>query len=165
MMAGKSVTGEHILKATKIFVLMLVTLTIPGMVSAQDGDETVEFEKNAMELFLGGTYAGDDGTSFSTGLAYERRLKEKVGIGGLIEYTEGREWVLAIPVYFHPTEPWKFFLAPGLEHEDGENEFMVRVGGSYEFEMGSWTLAPELSFDFVDGDVKTIFGLNIGIGF
>ena len=42
---------------------------------------------------------------------------------------------------------------------------MVRAGGSYEFEMGSWTLAPELSFDFVDGDVKTVFGLNFGIGF
>lgn len=165
MIAGKGGTGERILKATKIFVLMLVTLAIPGMASAQDRGETAEFEKNALELFLGGTYAGDDGTSFSTGLAYERRLKEKLGIGGLVEYTDGREWVLAVPVYFHPAEPWKFFLAPGLEREDGENEFMVRLGSSYEFEMGSWTLAPELSFDFVDGDVKTVFGLNFGIGF
>ena len=165
MTAGKSVTEEHTLRATKIFVLMLVMLTIPGMASAQDENETVEFEKNALELFLGGTYADDDGTSFSTGLAYERRLNEKVGIGGLVEYTEGREWVLAVPVNFHPTESWKLFLAPGLEREDGENEFMVRLGSSYEFEMGSWTLAPELSFDFVDGDVKTVFGLNFGIGF
>ena len=56
-------------------------------------------------------------------------------------------------------------MAPGIEHEDGANEFLVRLGNSYEFEMGSWTLAPELSFDFVDGDVKTVFGLNFGIGF
>ena len=57
------------------------------------------------------------------------------------------------------------FLVPGFEHEDGENEFLVRLGNSYEFELGSWTLAPELSFDFVDGDVKTVFGLNFAIGF
>jgi hypothetical protein len=31
--------------------------------------------------------------------------------------------------------------------------------------MGTWSLAPELSLDFVDGDVKTVFGLNFGKGF
>ena len=49
---------------------------------------------------------------------------------------------------------------PGFEHEDGKNQFMVRLGNSYEFVMGDWSLAPELSSDFVDGDFKTVFGLK-----
>ena len=162
-------TGTHTSNFMKIkaLVLILVMLTHPVLVSAQDESEAADFEKNALELFLGGTYADDEGTNFSIGLAYERRLGEKIGLGGFVEHTEGegREWVIGVPVNFHPTESWKIFLAPGIEHEDGENEFLVRLGNSYEFEMGSWTLAPELSFDFVDGDVKTVFGLNFGIGF
>ena len=162
-------TGTHTSNFMKIkaLVLILVMLTHPVLVSAQDESEAADFEKNALELFLGGTYADDEGTNFSICLGYERRLGEKIGLGGFVEHTEGegREWVLGVPVIFHPTESWKIFLAPGIEHEDGANEFLVRLCNSYEFEMGSWTLAPEFSFDFVDGDVKTVFGLNFGIDF
>ena len=34
------------------------------------------------------------------------------------------------------TEPWKGMVAPGWEHEDGENTYLTRVGTSYEFEIG-----------------------------
>jgi hypothetical protein len=151
----------------RLFVLSFFVLTFTGAVSAQEVDEAAEFEKNSLELFLGGTYADDEGTNFSIGLGYERRLGEKFGVGGLVEYTKGkgREWVIALPLYFHPTERWKLFLAPGVEIEDSESEFLVRVGTAYEFDMGSWTLAPELSFDFVDSEVKTVFGLNFGFEF
>ena len=153
---------HHFLMMARLFVLSFFVLTFTGTVSAQ---EAAEFEKNALELFLGGTYADDEGTNFSIGLAYERRLGEKIGLGGLIEYTEGREWVFAAPVFFLPTDAWKIGVAPGVEHDDGENEFLVRVGTAYEFDMGSWTLAPELSFDFVDSEVKTVFGQNFGFEF
>ena len=152
------------LTRTRITILTLVISALPGLVSAQES-EGAELEKNALELFLGGTYTDGEGTEFSLGLAYERRLSERVGLGGLVEHTDGREWVIAAPIFFHATESWKIFLAPGVEHEDGENEFLVRLGNSYEFDMGTWTLAPELSFDFVDGDVKTVFGLNFGKDF
>ena len=164
-LAVLKVGSHHFPMMARLFVLSFFVLTFTGAVSAQEVNEAAEFEKNSLELFLGGTYADDEGTNFSIGLAYERRLGEKIGLGGLIEYTEGREWVLAAPVFFHPTEAWKIFVAPGVEHEDGENEFLVRLGSSYEFDMGSWTLAPELSFDFVDSEVKTVFGLNFGFEF
>ena len=51
-----------------IFFLALVMLTFPCLVSAQGANEAIEIEKNALELFLGGTYADDD-TNFSIGLA------------------------------------------------------------------------------------------------
>lgn len=43
-----------------------------------------------------------------------------------------------------------------------KNYFLFRLGNSYDFDMGNWSLAPELSFDFVDGEVKTVVGLNFG---
>jgi len=166
-LAVLKVSSRNFPMLARLFVLSFFVLTFTGAVSAQEVNEAVEFEKNSLELFLGGTYADDEGTNFSIGLGYERRLGEKFGVGGLIEYTmgKGREWVIAAPVLFHPTESWKVYLAPGLEYEDGENEFMVRLGSSYEFEMGGWSLAPELNFDFVDGDVKTVFGVSFGKGF
>jgi len=121
--------------------------------------EIIEFENNSVELFLGGTHADEEGTDFSIGLAYERRLTEKFGVGGFIEHTKPEIWIFAVPIIFHVTEPWKIFIAPGLEREDSNNEFLVRLGNAYMFDMGSWSLGPELSFDFVDDEVKTIFGL------
>ena len=86
----------------------------------------------------------------------------QIGLGGLVEYTKSREWVLAVPLYIHASEARKLFVAPGVETADGDSEFLVRLGTAYEFEMGDWTLAPELSFDFVDDEVKTVSGVNFG---
>jgi hypothetical protein len=54
-------------------------------------------------------------------------------VGTLVEYTNGREWVLAVPLSWHVTEPWKILIAPGIEIEDGDSQYMTRVGTSYEF--------------------------------
>jgi hypothetical protein len=166
-LAVPKVGSHHFPMMARLFVLSFFVLTFTGAVSAQEVNAAAEFAKNSLELFLGGTYAEDEGTNFSIGLGYERRFGEKFGVGGLVEYTNGsgREWVFAVPFYFHTTESWKVYLAPGLENEDGENEFLVRLGSSYEFDMGGWSMAPELNFDFVDGDVKPVFGVSFGKGF
>ena len=52
--------------------------------------------------------------------------------------------------------------APGWEHEEGENTYLTRVGTSYEFEIGEMTLAPEINFDFVDGDAAFVAGVSLG---
>jgi hypothetical protein len=39
---------------------------------------------------------------------------------------------------------------------------LARVGTSYEFEIGEWTLAPEVNFDFVDGDTAFVAGVSLG---
>ncbi|MFC1664531.1 hypothetical protein ACFL17_02740 [Pseudomonadota bacterium] len=134
-----------------------------GVVQAQESEHQ-SFKKNSIELFLGGTYA-DSETDPSIGLAYERRLNEKLGLGGIVEYTRSDEWVLAVPLYFHAAEPWKFFVVPGVEIEDEGESFLIRVGAAYEFEFQGWSLAPELSMDYVDDDVKVVFGLNFGVSF
>lgn len=142
-------------------VALLALLMSPGLIFAQDSEGSEE-SKNAIELFLGLTFVEHEDTEASIGLGYVRRVAERGSISGLVEYTKGREWVFALPVIFDATEQWKLYLGPGLEHEDGENEFLVRFGTAYEWEMDGWTLSPELNFDFVDGDVKYVVGLTFG---
>ena len=135
-------------------------------VVAQDAEnaEGETFEANSIEVFLGGTF--DDGDSeASYGISYERRLNESIGIGGEVEYTNGREWVYLVPFTIHITEPWKIMLAGGVEHEEGENLFLSRIGTAYEFKFDGWSLAPEINADFVDGEIKTVLGVSFGFEF
>ena len=116
---------------------------------------------NVFEIFVGGTHQDDD-NEFSVGATYERRLDEKIGLGLTAEYTKAREYVVIVPLFWHPAEPWRFLLAPGTEIDDGENEFLVRVGGSYEFGFPGWSLSPELNVDYVDDDFALVVGVSFG---
>jgi hypothetical protein len=57
-------------------------------------------------------------------------------------------------------------ITPALaQAEEGENTYLTRVGTSYEFEIGEMTLAPEINFDFVDGDTAFVAGVSLGWAF
>ena len=146
-------------------VLVCFTLaSTPVMAQDAENGEGETFEANSIEVFLGGTF--DDGDSeASYGMSYERRLNESIGIGGEVEYTNGREWVYLVPFTIHITEPWKVMLAGGVEHEEGENLFLSRIGTAYEFKFDGWSLAPEINADFVDGEIKTVLGVSFGFEF
>jgi len=158
---------EHCKSRFGIYLLILISfglLSAPVMAQEAEGGEEEAFEANVIEVFLGGTFHDGDGNA-SYGLSYERRLMESFGIGGLVEYTDGREWVYAVPLTFHVTEAWKLVLAPGFEHEEGENTYLTRIGTAYEFKFDGWSLAPEINVDMVDGEAKTVAGVSIGFEF
>ena len=141
-------------------VLALV-LAAPVTLAQESGDSIEDFEANSFELFIGATlHDGESDASY--GASYERRVGKAFGIGGLVEYTNGREWVFAVPFTWHITEPWKVLVAPGFEHEEGESFYLTRVGTAYEFKFTGWSLVPEVNVDFVDGEVKTILGVSVG---
>lgn len=142
-------------------VLVIVALLALGENAAAQEES---FKRNGMELFGGATFNNSE-TNASFGLTYERRVTEKFGIGGLVEYTNGREWIFAFPFSWRITDPWKVIIAPGWEHEEGENTYLTRIGTSYEFEIGEMTLAPEINFDFVDGDTAVVAGVSLGWAF
>ena len=142
-------------------VLVIVALLVLGENAAAQEES---FKRNGMEIFAGATF-NDSETNASFGLTYERRVTEKFGIGGLVEYTNGREWVFAVPFSWRITDPWKVIIAPGWEHEEGENTYLTRLGTSYEFEIGEVTLVPEINFDFVDGDTSFVAGVSLGWAF
>jgi hypothetical protein len=149
-------------KTSSIKALLCLLLITPALAQAEEGGEG--FKRNGFELFAGATFNHGE-TNASFGLNYERRVTEKFGIGGLVEYTNGREWVYAVPFSWRITDPWKVMVAPGWEHEEGENTYLTRVGTSYEFEIGEMTLAPEINFDFVDGDTAFVAGVSLGWAF
>ena len=82
--------------------LVLALLMFPWTAIAEEspGADTGSY---SVEFFIGGTHSDDDDTELSLGIGYERRFNGKIGLGGLVEYTKSREWVLAVPLYgSHP---------------------------------------------------------------
>jgi hypothetical protein len=145
-----------------VFVLTLGSLLATANIQAQEHSDDEDFEPNGIELFIGATLDAGDAEP-SLGLDYERRLRQDFGVGVMAEYTNGREWVLAVPLSWHITETWKAVFAAGVEMSpDDGDEFLARIGASYEFGFSGWSLAPELNVDFVGSEVKTVVGFSFG---
>ena len=146
--------------------LSIAVLIAPASAFAQEHDDEIdtghgEELHNSLELFLGATRSDGD-NNFSVGAIYEHRFNHARGMGGVAEYTpEEGTWVLVVPFFVHPVEPWRLNIGPGVEMHGGEKEFLFRLGGSYEFVQKNWAVAPEVNFDLVDGDVNVVFGFGI----
>jgi hypothetical protein len=152
--------GEHKFHRHHVAVFFGATT---AEVSMHGGQETVETES---ETGAAGAET-ESVTEASIGLDYEYRLSRLWGIGFLFDYVGGdaRASVAGVPVYLHPVGGLKLLAAPGLEHHEGENEFLVRLGLGYEFEVGRWAITPGANVDFVDGEETYVYGLYIGRGF
>ena len=136
---------------------------------SQKDAEWAEKERHELGLFLGVTDQKSD-TGFSVGLDYEYRLSRMFGIGGLLEYTgsDFRDGIVAVPFYVHPWKELKLVAAPGIEieAEDGSEEFLVRVGAEYGFDVRrGFEIAPALYFDFTSEDVAIVAGAAIARSF
>jgi len=135
--------------------------------------EEAHHHKHHIGLFLGGATRfeehDENKTGFTIGLDYEYKLVPKWGIGALVEGVafgdDHRDLALAFPVSFHPIEPLKLAAGPGFETTGSHSEFMVRLSAAYEFEVGKFTLSPEIAVDFVKDAQTLVFGFSIGRGF
>jgi hypothetical protein len=146
--------------------LVAMPLEIPASEKEHGGHEESQHHRNRMELFFGNTHEhGEDG--FTVGLSYGYLLQEFIGVGGTFEYATGHfdKWSVTVPLFMYPYGGLRFALAPGLEHREGENDFLFRVGVAYEFEIGRWSISPEFDVDFVDGEKAYVYGLSFGWGF
>ena len=145
---------------------ILVLIAYAARADEGDAGNAQLEERNKLEWFVGVTHLDIDGRTsdeFSFGAGYEYRIDELFGAGGLAEYTNGIDALALIAVvYFHPSESWRFTLGPGVEIEDGQEEFLVRVSMAYEFTYDGWTLSPEIGLDFVNSEVNEVFGINFG---
>jgi hypothetical protein len=45
------------------------------------------------------------------------------------------------------------------------NEFLLRFGVEYAFDIGGFEIAPQIDADFVNGEEVFVFGLTFGKGF
>ena len=152
-----------------LLLLLLLTSTVTFAEDSAGHDGHAE-HKNLLAVEVGIASENPDSLrdkGLAVGLAYERRLTERFGVGGFVERTWGDFdiWVYGIPLSYRINQ-WKFFVAPGVEDPDGQdNEFLLRLGGEYAFDMGGWELAPQIKVDFVDGETIYLAGVAIGWGF
>ncbi len=154
--------GRRVLTLLPVLCLGVCSLTARAEEPHHGDSEEWSHARNKLELFLGATHVESD-DEFSVGLTYEYRINETFGLGGLVEYTDGvGTWLWALPVFIHPVEPWRLVVAPGLELEGSEDEFLLRIGVAYEWEFGEWSVAPELNLDFVDSETNEVFGVSFG---
>ncbi|MHC4573319.1 MAG: hypothetical protein ACYS76_04190 [Planctomycetota bacterium] len=154
------------------FCLMVIAFTAAAAQQEHgEHEQARHYHINMAEIFLGGTYEDAEHGSengFTVGFTYERRLNELLGVGGFYEYAAGDfdKWSVGAPLFIHPHEGWRFALAPGLEHRDGDDEFLFRTGVGYEFKLSErWVMIPEFNVDFVDGEEAYVFGVSFGFGF
>jgi opacity protein-like surface antigen len=150
-------------------LVLLVPVKIPAEEAGHGSKEKGLENRHGIELFIGNTHDdGEDG--FTVGLGYEYRLNQLLGIGGMVEYAGGnlKDWFLAVPFLLHPYKGWRFYVAPGVAiHNSNVDEFLFRVGASYEFEIGKkWAITPGINVNFVDNSSEAlIFGLSFGYKF
>ena len=130
-----------------------------------DNELAHHYKPNLLAVFVGVTHEGSE-SGLSLGIEYEMRLNESFGIGVLAEHTSGDLdiWVYAIPLAYH-IRSWKFYIAPGVVDGSHGSESLVRLGGAYAFEVGSWEIAPQLNAEFVEGNEALVLGITIGKGF
>ncbi len=139
---------------------MLVFIACAASAAQAAETETEAEYVDFIEVFVGITH--DDGENDpSLGVTYEHRFG-RFGTGFIAEFTKSdrRDSVLAVPFFWHPADPWRTVVAIGTEYNDGENSFLTRVGGSYEFEFSGWSLSPEVNVDFVDRGTVLVIGAS-----
>ncbi len=145
--------------------LLLIMLPLQMVVAVEEEGIQKEGEESyhALELFLGNTHEHSE-NGFTVGLAYGYRLTELFGAGAFWEYAADPfdKWSAGVALLIYPYKGLRFLLAPGLEHNEGEYEFLFRTGVAYEFEIGRGSITPEFAVDFVDGEESYVYGLTFG---
>jgi hypothetical protein len=122
---------------------------------------------NRVALFLGAT-TKDSHTHATIGLEYERRLSELIGVGAVAEASpDGRDFVGAFPVFFHPVGELALSIGPGFSVDEGHGHFLVRFGAAWDFELpAGLSLAPSVSYDLTVGsDNAIVYGLTLSYAF
>jgi len=155
--------GPSPMKVLNLLVLAILLLAVSPVKAAEESEQEEE-SRHEVALFAGAT-DDDREIAFTLGFDYEYRLNRLLGIGGLVDFALGdlRSAVLGVPVFFHPSESWKMHIAPGVERREAENNFLVRLGVGYIFEVGRIGLAPTFMVDFVDEEeVSEVYILGLG---
>lgn len=149
-----------------------------------EGHEEEHFHKHHLALFVGATEAeehhseghhgegdssGARSPDFTLGIDYERRFSKIFGFGGMGDWVvEGkREWLVGPIAFLHPFGGAKLYAAPCYQHvrEGDENSFVFRVGASWDFEVGKYSIGPNVIYDFGETDDFLVVGVGFGMGF
>jgi hypothetical protein len=119
--------------------------------------------KNTGRVFVGYTTERGGG-GVTVGGQYEVRLNDQFGVGGLVDLVFASKFsvVGAAAFFWHPLPNLVVLGAPGYSWSR-KDEFITRVGASYEFELKdrSLSIAPALYVDLIADDTPVIAGVYI----
>jgi hypothetical protein len=176
-------------KYNKFLIVLTIIIFNSANIFAQEDNENVVFKHFRGAFTIGHGYipqAESNGPDFliipTIGLDFQYWFNSKWGIAikSDIEITnyivkknvnEGniviREnpFIIALPVLIRPWENGlSFLIGPGIEIEKVENFSILRLGITYEFEVGKeWDFSPEILYDLKDKNISA-FTIAIGIG-
>ena len=157
------------LRTKRRCAVLLCTFLCPVATIGGELDASNAEDSNKLELFIGAAHVDThrgSANKLSIGITYERRINDRIGVGGLVEYTDGTEaWTLGVPIFIHPTDRIRLTVAVGAEFEGSSQELLIRAGIAYEIELGKFSIAPEFNVDFVDGERNEVYGISVGFRF
>lgn len=151
-------------KVISVALFLLIASSANAAERKYEGE--TEEGRQRLALFLGTTRDGGD-SGFTVGLEYEYRASQAIGVGGLIDHASGDfdSTLLAGAFFFHFGHHWVALVAPGMEFNE-DDELALRVGFAYEFKVAKrFNVAPAFNIDFVDGEERLVYGVNLGWGF
>ncbi len=172
---------------SRLLVLIGVLALCASDVLGQEIDEQQEFKKARVAFSIGQGYipqADNNSSNFlilpTIGLDFQYRMNEKWGVSlksdieianYLVEDNDENKLerenplIVSIPVTYSPWENgFSFFMGPGIEIEENENFFILRLGVGKEFELGNeWDFSPEFIYDLKNGSINS-FTIAFGVG-
>ena len=151
-------------------------------------DKSVFTKKNFIGALVGAaTLLDSDQMAFSTGVAYERLLNSRIGLGISSEITLSKNLnvMLGLPFSFHPSKRIKLMASPLASFQqstttertvaiasdevvaikDWNNYLGGRLGVAYYLTNKFLKIAPTVRADFINGQVRMNYGVTAGFGF
>lgn len=132
-----------------------------------DGDHGGHsYHRNHFAVFGGATLQESEADP-TAGLDYELRLSQKLGVLALAEVVFAHEsiQIYGLGLGWHLTDPLRLALIPALEVSHGHMAFLTRANVEYGFHLGSLSIGPSASLDFVSGHILLCLGVAVGSGF
>lgn len=145
----------------------LLMWAVPVLASEDTGHGHHDIHKHHVTAFLGNTTNYKGQNAFTVGLDYEYRLDQLWGLAALFDNAgDGiQTTVIAVGAILHPVGGLKLQAAPGLDFHGSKEEFVIRFGVLYDFQVGNWTLGPAAYLDVLEAKESLIFGMSFGRGF
>jgi hypothetical protein len=150
---------------------VLGSLLIAQLLSAEIalGSDEHEWHPHHVSVPFGAVFKSSEIATFS-GLEYEYRINDHIGMGGFYEEVFGQIDLQAFGLLFnyHPDNSWKLSGGPAVERKLGssENKFLVKLAVGYDFHAGNWSFGPTAAVDFVEDNHQVGYlGWTIGYGF
>jgi hypothetical protein len=154
-----------------VAAVLVVVVARPSAASDEHHDEAQVHHRHHVSVLLGGAVRSEHGeteSGFGLGAEYEYRIHPLVGAGALVEVASGslRDVIVASFVAVHPWRGLLLVAGPGAEiPNEGDAEFLFRLGIAYHFTMDRFTVGPDFNVDLVNGHPTYVIGLAFGVGF